>query len=66
MVFQNESVALPNGFTQEDVNMDAPKIYNDMFCLIYVNHMAKVGMLGFSGFLSMSAEMILGNFLPRV
>jgi hypothetical protein len=65
MVFQNESVALPNGFTQEDVNMDAPKIYNDLFCLIYVNHMAKVGMLGFSGFLSMSARNDIRGFFTQ-
>ncbi|GIN74937.1 hypothetical protein J14TS2_54120 [Bacillus sp. J14TS2] len=53
-IFENEQYAIPNGFTKQDVNMNAPWLFTDMFCLIYVNHMAKVGMLAYSGFVSMS------------
>jgi hypothetical protein len=57
VLFQEEKISLPIGFTDEhDVNRDAGRLYTDTFILTYINHMAKVGMLAFSGFLSMSAR----------
>lgn len=53
-IFQNENYAIPNGFTEEDVNMNAPWLFTDTFCLTYVNHMSKVGLLSYSGFVSIS------------
>lgn len=53
-IFESEQYAVPNGFTEEDANMNAPWLFTDTFCLTYVNHMAKVGMLAYSGFVSMS------------
>ena len=56
-LFQTEEIPLPIGFTNEhDVNKDAGRLYTDTFIRTYGNHMAKVGMLAFSGFLSMSAR----------
>ncbi|PGY49747.1 DUF3231 family protein, partial [Priestia megaterium] len=56
-LFQREEIPLPIGFINEhDVNKDTGCLYTDTFILTYVNHMAKVGMLAFSGFLSMSAR----------
>ncbi|MGE7307785.1 DUF3231 family protein [Priestia megaterium] len=56
-LFQEEKIPLPIGFTDEhDVNRDTGRLYTDTFILTYVNHMEKVGMLAFSGFLSMSAR----------
>ncbi|WP_018934131.1 DUF3231 family protein [Gracilibacillus lacisalsi] len=52
--FEQEDFAKPNGFTEQDVNMNAPWLYTDLFCLSYVNHMANVGLVSYSGFLSMS------------
>ncbi|MGM0876831.1 MAG: DUF3231 family protein [Bacillota bacterium] len=54
--FQEEKLPLPTGFTSEDVNMNAPRLYTDMFMLTYINHMAKVGLLGYGGFIAMSAR----------
>lgn len=54
--FQEEQLPLPTGFTSEDVNMNAPRLYTDVYMLIYTNHMAKVGMLAYSGFVSMSSR----------
>ncbi len=53
-IFEQDNYAKPNGFTERDVNMNAPWLYTDIFCLSYVNQMAKVGMLIYSGFVSMS------------
>ena len=63
MKFQEEQIPTPTGFTYEnDVNFNAPRMYTDMFMLTYVNHMAKVGMLGYSGFISMSAREDIRNY----
>ncbi|SDJ01456.1 DUF3231 family protein [Natribacillus halophilus] len=55
-IFENESYVVPNAFSEQDVNMNAPWLFTDVFCLSYVNHMAKVGMISYSGMLSMSAR----------
>ncbi|UJL46150.1 DUF3231 family protein [Virgibacillus sp. NKC19-16] len=53
-IFKNENYAIPNGFTEQDVNMNAPWLFTDVFCLTYVNHMARVGLLEYGGFLAIS------------
>lgn len=55
-IFQEEQLPLPIGFTNEDVNINAPRLYTDPFMLQYVAHMAKVGLLAYSAFISMGAR----------
>ncbi|WP_261134412.1 DUF3231 family protein [Bacillus sp. Marseille-Q3570] len=56
-IFNEEDIPVPVGFTLEsDVNLNAPRLYSDVFLLTYINHMAKIGMLGYSGFVSMSSR----------
>ncbi|KAB7668375.1 DUF3231 family protein [Bacillus sp. B1-b2] len=55
-LFQSENIPIPNGFTESDVNIQAGRLYTDPFMLTYLNHMSKAGMLGYSGFLSMTAR----------
>ncbi|WP_332634673.1 DUF3231 family protein [Halalkalibacter flavus] len=55
-IFHEEQIPTPTGFTKEDVNMNAPRLYTDPFMLTYINHMAKLGLLGYCGFVSMSAR----------
>ncbi|WP_404452776.1 DUF3231 family protein [Virgibacillus necropolis] len=62
VIFENEDYAVPNGFTEQDVNMNAPWLFSDSFCLTYVNHMTKVGMLGYSGFVAMSSKEEIRNY----
>ncbi|MUV37794.1 hypothetical protein JNUCC1_01600 [Lentibacillus sp. JNUCC-1] len=52
-IFEKEDFAVPDGFTEQDVNMQAPWLFSDVFCLIYVNHMTKVGMVFYSGIVAM-------------
>ncbi|MFC7688065.1 DUF3231 family protein [Ureibacillus sp. GCM10028918] len=61
-IFQKEEIPTPAGFTDEDVNMNAPRMYTDQFMLNYIHHMAKIGMLAFSGFTSMSARDDIRNY----
>ncbi|GAA0615457.1 hypothetical protein GCM10009001_35950 [Virgibacillus siamensis] len=53
-IFKDEQYSIPNGFNEQDVNMDAPWLFTDTFCLTYVNHMANVGMLTYSGTVALS------------
>ncbi|WP_100013006.1 DUF3231 family protein [Lentibacillus sediminis] len=61
-IFESKQYAVPNGFTEEDVNMNAPWLFTDAFCLTYVNHMAKVGMLAYGGFVSMSYKKAVRDY----
>lgn len=61
-IFQDENLPLPTGFTNEDVNLNAPRLYTDSFILQYIAHMAKVGMIAYSGFISMCARKDLKTY----
>ncbi|MEO2075088.1 MAG: DUF3231 family protein [Bacillus sp. (in: firmicutes)] len=54
--FQQEEIPVPNGFSESDVNLNAPRLYTDSFMIYYINHMSKAGMLGYGGFTSMCAR----------
>lgn len=56
-IFQEELIPIPTGFvTADDLNLNAPRLYTDPFMLTYINHMAKLGLVGYSGFIAMSAR----------
>lgn len=43
-VFNAEHFPIPAGFTQEDVNLGAPRLYEDEFYVHYLKYAAKAGM----------------------
>lgn len=53
-IFDKEKFVVPNGFNEQDINPNAPRLFTDIFCLSYVNNMAKIGMVTYSGYLAMS------------
>ena len=55
-IFQKEQLPLPIGFTSEDVNMNAPRLYTDTFMLEYIGHISRAGLLAYGGFVAMSAR----------
>lgn len=61
-IFEEENYKPPMGFSEQDVNMNASWLFTDVFCLTYVNHMAKVGMATYSGFVSMSVKKEIRDF----
>ncbi|MCT1904310.1 DUF3231 family protein [Oceanobacillus sojae] len=61
-IFEEENFATPNGFTEKDVNMHAPWLFTDVFCLTYVTHMARIGMITYSGFVTMSTKKKIRDF----
>ncbi|WP_080875231.1 DUF3231 family protein [Oceanobacillus timonensis] len=55
-IFEEENYATPIGFTDQDVNMNAPHLFTDVFCLTYITHMARIGMVTYSGSVAMSVK----------
>jgi hypothetical protein len=55
-MFVNENHALPIGFTQDDVNLEAGRLYSDLFTLRYLKYMAAAGTVASSAFLEVMAR----------
>jgi hypothetical protein len=53
----------PIGFTDDDVNLTAPRLFSDAFYLYYLNNMAKVGLSVYGVALATSAKMEVRRFL---
>ncbi|WP_339216086.1 DUF3231 family protein [Ornithinibacillus sp. FSL M8-0202] len=64
-IFEKEDYAVPMAFEENDVNMEAPWLYTDIFCLNYVNHMARVGMVAYSGFLTMCTRKDIRDYYTQ-
>lgn len=63
--FHKHKFAKPVGFTSEDLYTNGQKLYSDTFILIYVNHMSKVAMLGYSGCLAMCVRKDTRHFFTE-
>lgn len=46
-IFNNEGIPIPAGFSDEDVNPDAPRLYMDTYYLRYLRHLAKLGIAAY-------------------
>lgn len=46
--FNQEGMPVPQGFTDNDVNINAPRLYSDAFTLFYLCHMYAIGMAAYS------------------
>jgi hypothetical protein len=47
-LFHQEQLAIPYGFTHEDVNLTAPKLFTEHYMLLYIKHTLTVGMIKFA------------------
>ncbi|MGD6833963.1 DUF3231 family protein [Sutcliffiella halmapala] len=62
-VFNTENFPIPVGFSKEkDVFPNVPRIYEDTFFLLFLRQMAKVGMITYSGALSLAVRDDLVKF----
>ncbi|WP_251027869.1 DUF3231 family protein [Bacillus sp. ISL-41] len=55
-IFEKDQHALPIGFTQEDVNLEAGRVYSDLFTLRYIKYMASAGTVASAAFLEVLAR----------
>ncbi|WP_198508227.1 DUF3231 family protein [Bacillus alkalisoli] len=44
-LFTNENMIKPDGFTEKDVHLHAPRLYTDLFYIQYIYHSLKSGMM---------------------
>ncbi|WP_257008236.1 DUF3231 family protein [Bacillus sp. FJAT-45350] len=66
VIFNKEHIAIPHGFNlQDDVNLKAPKLFSDTFCLYYVHNMAKIGGNSFTLALANSARDDIRHFFTK-
>ncbi|CAN7516798.1 DUF3231 family protein [Paenibacillus sp. LjRoot153] len=45
-IFTHEKHPIPVGFTDDDLNIHAPRLFSDTFMLLYIQNMAVIGMSG--------------------
>ncbi|MEG9295279.1 DUF3231 family protein [Mangrovibacillus sp. Mu-81] len=47
-ILSDEDIQIPQGFTEQDVNLKAKRLFSDKFYLYYVKNMAKGGLLSYA------------------
>ncbi|MCA0753984.1 DUF3231 family protein [Paenibacillus sp. N4] len=55
-IFEDENFPVPQGFTDDDVNRNAKRLYSDHFYLYYLKNMSKVGLATYSLAFSMCSR----------
>ena len=55
-LFTKEEIPLPNGFGEQDVNMQAKKLFSDVTYMRYLQHMGRTGLNSYSLAKSVSAR----------
>ncbi|MFC7391703.1 DUF3231 family protein [Scopulibacillus cellulosilyticus] len=61
-VFYQENFPVPKGFSDEDVNLDAPPLFTDIFCINYIHTMSMHGMQGYGLGFSISIRKDIRQF----
>jgi len=66
-MFNQEKLTLPDGFTDKDVNINAPRLFTDAFYLTYLSFMAREGMHNYTLILNeISRSDIRAYFSKRI
>lgn len=47
-LFQNEQIPIPQGFSENDIHKNAPRLYSDIYYLRYIEHMGRTGLSTYS------------------
>ncbi|PWK05389.1 DUF3231 family protein [Tumebacillus permanentifrigoris] len=61
-IFTHESFPIPIGFTDADVDLDAPRLFSDTFILNYLKNMSRIGLAANALALSMCARSDVRDF----
>lgn len=64
--FSDEGIAVPQGFSKDDVYEGAPRLFCDYFYINYLDMMVKLGGLYYSVALPTISNMMLRNFLTDI
>lgn len=61
-IFTKENHPIPIGFTSEDVNLSAPRLFSDEFVLFYLHQLANSGLTYYSKSLAMTVREDVHDF----
>ena len=64
-IFKQEKLPIPDGFNDNDVNVDAPRLFTDSFYLTYLSFMARVGMHNYTLILNQIARSDIRAFFSK-
>jgi hypothetical protein len=64
-LFTKEGIPIPNGFGEQDVNLQAKKLFSDVTYLRYLDHMGKTGLNSYSLAKSVSARKDVRNIFKE-
>ena len=64
-IFQQENFPIPIGLTDEDVNLDAPRLYSDEFYLYYLQYAGKAGMSIYTAAISIVTRKDIRDFFIK-
>lgn len=65
-IFEKEKHAIPIGFTQEDVNLKAGRLYSDLFTMRYIKYMAAAGTAAAAALLEVLARNDVRNLFSKI
>lgn len=65
-IFEEEKFPIPVGFTDNDVNINAPRLFTDVFVAMYIRHMAIIGMGAGAAAVGMCARSDVSVFFAEV
>ncbi|WP_421378132.1 DUF3231 family protein [Bacillus salacetis] len=60
-ILESENIPIPIGFTDQDVDVNAPRLFTDTFSLLYIKNMARVMLAACSLMYSMSTRKDIRN-----
>ncbi|WP_066067077.1 DUF3231 family protein [Neobacillus soli] len=65
-IFTKENHPIPVGFTDDDVNMNAPRLFSDVFILMYIQKLEAIAMAGFGLVIGVSARSDVSDFFRNL
>jgi hypothetical protein len=64
-IFNKENFPIPHGFTDEDVNLNAPRLFSDEFLLFYLHQMTIHGLTAYALGLSTALRLDVRQFYSQ-
>lgn len=65
-LFMKENIPVPIGFSESDINLQAPRLFSDMFALKYLKYMSAIATATYSVALELSAKMEIRKFFTEM
>ncbi len=65
LLFKTEKLPHPNGFSEADVDLTAPRLYSDTFMLAFIENLGKAGIVAHGASLAVSTRKDLREFFDE-